>query len=67
MPTAIEKDNIDIDLLAPMLGDIVNASRQSDIVMNLYCFPIADIFKRNNCRYHIHADDTQRYAECPPP
>ena len=36
------------------------------ILFNIYISPIADIFRRRQIRYHIYADDTQLYAECPP-
>ena len=36
------------------------------ILFNIYISPIADIFRRHQIRYHIYADDTQLYAECPP-
>ena len=36
------------------------------IMFNIYISPIADIFRRHQIRYHIYADDTQLYAECPP-
>ena len=36
------------------------------ILFNIYTSPIADIFGRHQIRYHIYADDTQLYAECPP-
>ena len=36
------------------------------ILFNIYISPIADIFRCHQIRYHIYADDTQLYAECPP-
>ena len=41
-------------------------TKQGHILFNLYCLPIADIFKRHNLRYHLYTDDTQLYAECSP-
>ena len=35
-------------------------------LFNMYILPIADISERHQNRYHIHAVDTQLYAECPP-
>ena len=40
--------------------------RLGPTLFNLYCLPVAEIFKRHNVNYRVHADDTQRYAECPP-
>ena len=36
------------------------------MLFNVYCLPIGDIFAKQNFRYHIFADDTQLYVECPP-
>ena len=36
------------------------------ILFNIYISPIADIFRRHQIRYHIYAEDTPLYAECPP-
>ena len=38
----------------------------SFLLFNMYILPIADIFERHQIRYHLNADDTQLYAECPP-
>ena len=36
------------------------------MVFNVYCLPIGDIFAKHDVHYHIYADDTQLYVECPP-
>ena len=36
------------------------------MLLNVYCLLIGDIFAKPNVRYHIYADDTQLYVECPP-
>ena len=36
------------------------------MLVNVYCLPIGDIFAKHSVRYHIYADDTQLYVECPP-
>ena len=36
------------------------------LLFNIYLLPIADIFDRHQIHYHIYADDTQLYSECPP-
>ena len=36
------------------------------LLFNIYLLPIADIFDRHQIRYHIYADDTRLYTECPP-
>ena len=36
------------------------------MLFNVHCLPIGGILAKDNVRYHIHADDTQLYVECPP-
>ena len=42
------------------------SSRAHALQCTVYCLPIGDIFAKYNVRYHIYADDTQLYVECPP-
>ena len=45
---------------------VPQGSALGPVLFNIYFSLIADIFRRHQIRYHIYADDTQLYAECPP-